>query len=242
MVENKLCLLWQNVLTRQWYHIGNLTLTSSNTYVFTYEHSKIRRGLSDALQDGYLLHPTFKDRYKIYKSEQLFAAFSRRLPNKNRKDYNNLMNLLNLSKDATEFEVLSVSGGKLVADNYEFVKPILFKDNKFAIEFFVRGWRHHVGDEDINIQGSKISLEREPLNPQDTQAVAVYSDSKKIGYVPAFYSDFIYEHLNQNDAYVIEQYEYNDSEVSSYKLNLKVSGDVDSNALDKYQKNLLTAL
>src|SRR5690625_252105 len=107
MVENKLCLLWQNVLTRQWYHIGNLTLTSSNTYVFTYEHSKIRRGLSDALQDGYLLHPTFKDRYKIYKSEQLFAAFSRRLPNKNRKDYNNLINLLKLSKNATVYKVLS---------------------------------------------------------------------------------------------------------------------------------------
>lgn len=242
MVEDRLCLLWQNVVSRQWYHIGSLFYTSNHTFIFTYENNKISRGLSEALQNGYVLHPTFKDRYHTYESNHLFAAFSRRLPNRNRKDYSELMDYLDISEEAGDFDVLAASGGKLIADHYEFVRPISIEGNKFAIECFVRGWRHYVADKQIHIRESEFSLVSEPSNEQDPKAVAVYKGLEKVGYIPAFYSDFFYEHLKDNNSYVIEQFEYNQSEKSQYKLKIKVSGKVNSGTLDKYHDTLLTAL
>lgn len=81
-----LWLIWQNERTRQRYHIGNL-VHHEGKYVFYYEKSRKRRGLLDALENGYQPHLAFRDIDKIYVSDRLFGPFERRLPDRRRPDF-----------------------------------------------------------------------------------------------------------------------------------------------------------
>jgi len=122
-VTTKLCLLWQNALIGQWYHIGDLILKDSGVYAFKYKSSDEPKGLSEALKNGYQLHPTFPEIDKEYESSFLFSAFARRLPERKRKDYVPILAELGITQQSTEFELLAATGGRLNSDTYEFVSP-----------------------------------------------------------------------------------------------------------------------
>lgn len=120
---NKLCLLWQNALTGQWYHIGNLVLKDTGVYVFTYNVTDESKGILAALKNGYHLHPTFSQVGKEYKSVFLFSAFARRLPDRKRKDYAPILKELGITEASSDFDLLVATGGRLNSDSYEFVNP-----------------------------------------------------------------------------------------------------------------------
>lgn len=122
MKNNKLCLLWQNKKSRKWYHVGNLTY-EKDKYFFVYQVEQSERNVFEALENGYRLHPTFPDVHEKYESTILFGAFARRLPQKSRKDYRVTLKNLGITKESTDFEILSITGGTINSDNYEFIKP-----------------------------------------------------------------------------------------------------------------------
>lgn len=122
-MTNKLCLLWQNALTNQWYHIGDLILKDTGVYVFTYNISDEAKGLYAALKNSYHLHPTFPEIGKEYESTFLFSTFARRLPDRNRKDYASIFAEIGITQESTDFDLLAATGGRLNSDSYEFVKP-----------------------------------------------------------------------------------------------------------------------
>lgn len=121
-MANKLCLLWQNARTSQWYHIGDLVLRDTSVYAFTYNISDEDNGLYAALKDGYHLHPTFPEIGKGYESNFLFSTFARRLPDRSRKDYAPILAELGITQESTDFDLLAATGGRLNSDSYEFVK------------------------------------------------------------------------------------------------------------------------
>ena len=121
-MTKKLCLLWQNVITGHWYHIGDLLLKDAGDYAFKYEDAD-GSGLYAALENGYRLHPTFPEIGKEYESTFLFSAFARRLPGRNRKDYTPILAELGITQESTDFDLLAATGGRLNSDSYEFVKP-----------------------------------------------------------------------------------------------------------------------
>ena len=92
-------------------------------YAFKYNVSDEAKGLSDALKNGYHLHPTFPEIGKEYESSFLFSAFARRLPDRKRKDYVPILAELGITQQSTEFELLAATGGMLNSDNYKFVTP-----------------------------------------------------------------------------------------------------------------------
>jgi hypothetical protein len=120
-MTTKLCLLWQNALTGQWYYVGDLILKDSGVYAFKYNASDEPKGLSEALKNGYHLHPTFPEIDKEYESSFLFSAFARRLPDRKRKDYVPVLAELGITQQSTDFELLAATGGRLNSDTYEFV-------------------------------------------------------------------------------------------------------------------------
>ena len=122
-MTNKLCLLWQNALINQWYHIGDLILKDTGVYVFTYNISDEAKGLYAALKNSYHLHPTFPEIGKEYESTFLFSTFARRLPDRNRKDYASIFAEIGITQESTDFDLLAATGGRLNSDYYEFVKP-----------------------------------------------------------------------------------------------------------------------
>ncbi|MHB1682059.1 MAG: HIRAN domain-containing protein [Bacilli bacterium] len=201
---DELWLIWQNPMSRQRYHVGNLA-HDERGYHFSYE-SLGPRTLSDALADGYRLHLAFPDRHKTYRSRELFAAFSRRLPAAKRPDFPEILKRIGLSKDHTLMDLLKATGGRLATDTYEFVPPIILHDGRLNIEFTVAGWRYYEGEtvrEQLQPQ-AHLHLECEPSNLLDQNAVLVLSESSaKLGYVPAYFSWSVVELLRaDNDVLV----------------------------------------
>ncbi|SEK94815.1 HIRAN domain-containing protein [Carnobacterium iners] len=237
---NKLCLLWQDVNTRSWFHIGNLTLDPDGVYSFFYETDSINKGLEEALENGYRLHPTFPDVDKTYLSESLFSAFSRRLPDRKRKDYVSVLSDLGINGTSTDFDLLSLTGGAVNSDLYEFVQPIQFDDtnHQFKLDFFVRGWRYH-GEKEKLSQSDQLVLEVEENNEFDQDAVYILKNNKnKIGYVPAFYSSFIKSILMEKLNYDLT-FQFNEDSPSHYKVKVFIKGLANEKILSDYHEKVL---
>ncbi|GAA0485856.1 hypothetical protein IRB23SM22_17610 [Alkalibacterium sp. s-m-22] len=239
MQNRTLCLLWQNQQSRQWYHVANLTLEENDDYRFAYESQNKKRGLKDALENGYHLHPSFPSAVKTYTSDKLFSAFSRRLPNKARPDYVELLKANNLSVKNDEFEVLTMTGGKLISDNYEFVKPVDFDGKDFSFDFYVRGWQHYNEDKRQLKDLSEISFETEEDNGQDPDAIIVKYAGETIGYVPAFYSDFMKTVIESNSRFEVVSFDFNSQASSHRKVNILVKGQKANIQKTERETNLL---
>lgn len=233
MTKNKkLCLLWQNKTTRQWYHVGNLLYNEENHYYqFSYELEKKRRGLKEALENGYQPHIAFQDLDKTYVSNKLFLPFARRVPNINRPDYDAFLKKNGLTRNSTTMEILKATGGRLATDNYEFVNPIIFDDKNivYKVEFFARGWRYYEGQKLMeqrswDLKPVDLTFKIDKENPQDDCAVAIFIDNVKVGYVPAFYSAFFKDMIEKEQLFVVSDLSLDKNNIPQLRLLLKIQG------------------
>lgn len=224
----ELWLIWQNVETRQRYHVGNL-IYDNGTYKFYYEKKGNRRKLSEALHNGYKPHLAFPDVDKVYTSDKLFGPFERRLPDKRRPDFKELLAELGLPYDYTEMDLLRATGGRLATDSYEFVAPIFIEGNHFDFDFYVAGWRYYEGNRVINHlkQNDHVRFHLHFDNPEDDKAVLVLSvNGHRLGYVPAFYSGFMFEVIQKNCKYTAKIECINPNGISQRKVNISVVGQI----------------
>lgn len=216
-MTKKLCLLWQDQDSRNWYHVGNL-LEENEKYIFYYETEKENRNVHEALENGYRLHPTFPNLEEKYESSILFSAFARRLPDKDREDYKMMLTNLGVTPEMSDFEFMGITNGVVHSDHYEFLKPIVLDGSAVHIDFYLRGWRHYNDDEDSLSENEKLLLEKEPDNAYDHTAVKIKkTDGQLIGYVPEFYSAFITKVLDEQLNFTLD-YSFNEEAVSHYKV------------------------
>ncbi|MGV3488545.1 MAG: HIRAN domain-containing protein [Tuberibacillus sp.] len=222
-----LWLIWQNIETRQRYHIGNLS-SLNGEYTFSYERSGKRRTLFEAMNNGYKPHLAFRDVNKVYKSDRLFDAFARRLPDKRRPDFQELLQSFGLSKDYTDMDLLRATGGRLATDPYEFVSPIYKYNDHFDFDFYIAGWRYYEGEKAIQKLkvNDDVRFELDPGNPKDSKAVAIITRNSnlKLGFVPAFYSGFMYDVIKDNGKYSAKIDQVNSFAKPQLKVKIIVSG------------------
>jgi hypothetical protein len=221
-----LWLIWQNVSTRQRYHVGNL-IHKDGLYFFQYESTNKHRGLKDALKNGYRFHLAFPDLNKVYVSEKLFGPFLRRLPNTSRPDFSNLLVKYGLSNDYTQMDLLRVTGGRLGTDSYEFVHPVYSEGDHFDFDFHIAGWRHHGGDKYIDklIDDANLVFEKEPSNDQDPFAVMIKTtDGILLGYVPAFFSEFMTRIIDECCYYRVKIEKIDIEAIPQLRVNLTING------------------
>jgi hypothetical protein len=224
----ELWLIWQNVETRQRYHVGRL-LHEDGVYTFSYETEGYRRKLAEAMDNGYRPHLAFPDTNRRYTSKTLFGPFARRLPDFRRPDYLSVLQDLGLSPECMEMDVLRATGGILATDSYEFVSPIIVENNNFGLDFFVAGWRYYDGDLVIDqLQvGDSVDFSLDPENDHDHKAVVVMSvNGKKLGFIPAFYSGWVYEIIEKNCNYQARVEAVHPQAVPHRKVNISVFGQV----------------
>ena len=65
--------------------------------------------------------------------------------------------------------------------------PVIQLKDKIILEkFVVAGYMYYNGElvEDALVRGTNLILVREPLNPHDNNAIALYFDDIKIGFIP----------------------------------------------------------
>lgn len=192
-----LLVVWQDEISRTFYTIGILSYYNKN-YEFTYTSTKQgERKLGDALKQGYMIHPAFPETDKVYRSKNLFPAFERRIPSPDRLDFEDILYDLDLDKDASKMAILQATRGRLANDSYSFEQPLRKeKDEKLHSSFFIHGMRYNNLSENWDsglTENMLLKLKLEPENRIDKNAVAIYTmDEKKLGYVPAFYSQAVF--------------------------------------------------
>lgn len=222
----ELWLIWQNAETRQRYHVGRL-LHKDGLYTFTYETNGYRRKLAEAMDNGYRPHLAFPDTNKVYTSNKLFGPFARRLPDPRRPDYQTVLQNLGLSNDCTEMDVLRATGGILATDSYEFVAPIFAENDYFNLDFFIAGWRYYDGENMIDeLQlGDSVNFSLDPDNPKDDKAVLVLTEKgKKLGYIPAFYSGWMFEVIQRKCSYQVRIEDINPHALPHRKISISIVG------------------
>lgn len=227
----ELWLIWQNVETRQRYHVGNLIFVNGR-FQFEYEKRCGRRTLNEAINNGYKPHLSFPDINRTYTSDRLFGPFARRLPDRRRPDFEKLIQELGLPSDCTELDLLRATGGRLVTDSYEFVPPIFLENDQFDFEFYIAGWRYYEGEHIIHQLhvGDSVALDLHPENLKDDRAVVVLTNryGSKLGYIPAFYSGFMFEAIKNDCKYTATIERVNPGAIPQRKVNIAVSGVLSS--------------
>lgn len=183
---NKLWLIWKEPKERRRYVIGEL-IYDENSYFFKYVNPE----LDDARKVGFNYFPGFYDLEKTYESKSLFANIETRLPNPNRPDYLEILNVYGLEIGSCKMDILRKTKGRLLTDNFEFI-PV-FDEKK--IEFEVAGTRYYLTDSSLKEElkiNDNLELEMENENLKDEFAIKVnyVIDDKKhqLGYVPRYYS------------------------------------------------------
>ena len=111
--EEFLYLIWEHIPSGRQYVIGKLS--KNEEYEFCYCEQ-----IEEAMKNGFKPLVSFDRIDVVYKSEELFPAFSSRLPDRKRKDINKILKKYGLDEyDA--YELLKRSGAKLPIDNLQFV-------------------------------------------------------------------------------------------------------------------------
>ncbi|MCI9020648.1 MAG: DNA-binding protein [Eubacterium sp.] len=193
--KDYLYLIWKSGQSGRQYIVGQLTKNSH--YEFRYCHE-----VKTAIDDGFVPLLCFPDLNKQYEDEKLFSVFSSRLPDKKRKNINDILKKYEL-EDYDEYALLKRSGARLPIDNLEFIDPILEGEKDLTRNFFVAGARHYLNCEGgdcvkaIEItRGDEVYLKKDSENKYDINAVQVLDGSGKIlGYVPRYYSNSVAELL-----------------------------------------------
>lgn len=184
----KLCLAWQDPKSRAWRAIGCLTFDGRH-YKFEYT-----RGAKEAQEQG-MFQPlsSFPQLDKPYESPELFPLFSNRVLPRSRPEYEDYLEWINLPKDQDDpIALLAHSGGRRATDSLEvFSCPEPDEHENYHIHFFARGLRHLPDEAAKRVKqlkpGELMTLEREPDNMYDPNALALYTqDHVRIGYCPAY--------------------------------------------------------
>lgn len=193
-----LYLIWKSEQSRKQYVVGQLIKNGK----FEFQYVK---DIQDAINDGFTPLLCFPDLNKVYTDTKLFAVFASRLPDRKRRDIQNILNKYGL-EEFDEYMLLKRSGARLPIDSLEFIDPILNMDGNGKRIFFIAGVRHYLecnGDncmDSITVtRGDEIVLKREPDNQYDQYAVQMLDISGHIlGYVPRYYSEGISRMLMDN--------------------------------------------
>lgn len=192
-------LIWKDYRTRKRFIVGELS--KNGKYEFRYKLKEIK----DAIENGFEPLIAFPDINVVYENNDIFPAFSSRLPDKRRKDLKEILAKYNLEK-YDPFELLKKSGGKLPTDSLEFIDPIFLEEDHIEKEFYIAGVRYydHCNGEgksekfDIEINENLI-FEKDTNNNHDKYAVKVLNGKNKIiGYVPIFFSKEISEAIDNS--------------------------------------------
>lgn len=128
-----LYVIWKDMKTRGRFIVGELS--KNGNYEFKYDSNKVKL----AMENGFELFVAFPDQDKVYENSELFPAFSSRLPDRRRKDIDDILNSYKL-EDYDAYELLRKSGGKLPTDTIEFIDPIFLEEEIIYKEFYI-AWR-----------------------------------------------------------------------------------------------------
>lgn len=182
--ENKKLLInWKSPEKKENFAVGTL-IKLENGYNFFYNKEIVK----EASLQGFVPFVGLRDINKNYESDKLFSVFERRIPNVDRKDFQNFLAKYDelKSKDVL-WMYLSLDGAKLATDSLSFVLPFLYEksNNMLYLACYIAGFfRYNSKNHDYD-ESSSLFLELEKNNPYDINALMILDEKKqRLGYIP----------------------------------------------------------
>jgi len=156
-----------------------------------FEYSK--EGVKEAQESGFVCYPDFPDLDKTYDTN-ILRTLSLRLNDPERTDIEDYYSFWEIPSTSRRdpYRVLSHTGGVLPTDNFEFLAEF-YGAKGLALVTDMSGLTHRKLDGDSISEGDLLTWKREPDNPQDDKAVAVYKGTEKIGYIKKIHSHVFYK-------------------------------------------------
>ncbi|GES47134.1 hypothetical protein RsS62_63860 [Rhizobium dioscoreae] len=188
----RLLLTWQTLddsKTRTRFAVGELRAGSRPSFTYFSEDEFLRlngKSLAEVRSIGYAQYPAFKPT-KPHHTDGVLEAFLRRLPPRNRADFDKYISHFRISgsADLSDFALLGITEAKLPADGFALVDPL--DDTEAAREMMIEVAGHrHYPCELTGAIGEAVELTPEPENEWDPSAVMVFAQGKKVGYINKF--------------------------------------------------------
>jgi len=187
--------IWQDVRTRQLVDVGRLTFDGRH---FTFEYTP------DAeLHADFEPFPAFPDFDEVYESDTLFPYFAQRTLSAAQSGYEGHLAALGLTRsEATPVELLARSWGTSPHDTIQIVpEPTRHEDGTEVMTFLVSGVRHvdednseHISDRIARLHtGQQLTLQDEPDNPYNEQAISLEADGQPVGWMPDYLLDYVHK-------------------------------------------------
>lgn len=156
-----------------------------NTAIFRY--LKNTEDFSAAEASGFKGFPAF--RLDVEKTDEgVLLSLMRRLPPRNREDFADYLHLHGLAAPFTlsDMALLGYTGARLPSDGFALVPEFPSEINACEYVMEVAGTRHALQHANTLTQlqpGDSVSIEPDPKNPIETDALSVICHGQRIGYV-----------------------------------------------------------
>jgi hypothetical protein len=137
-----------------------------------------------ARSEGFEGYPAFKVTVGKH-THGVLDAFMRRLPPRNREDFNEYLATHRLPDNVpySNMALLAYTGGKLPGDGFEFCADLGEARPPFELVLEVAGFRYQQASAANLTLGEPVEFVPEPDNEFDQYAVAIHYNGQRIGYV-----------------------------------------------------------
>lgn len=189
----RLILAWQapdGQKDRRRWAVGELFELSDDTHAFRYfDHDELAKQNSGRDEDqlrvaGFAGYPAFQFALGKTFQRDVLSAFLRRLPPSSRADFAQYEAYFSIRPGSMlpPMTLLGLTEARLPSDGFSLVDPL---DPDTAVgesAFEIAGYRYEAGSVTPKV-GDHLELRPDPLNEHDPDAVAVYWQSSRIGFV-----------------------------------------------------------
>lgn len=140
-----------------------------------------------AQNEGFEIFPAFRKLEATY-DLGVVETFMRRLPPRKREDYPQYLEQFRLrhGTQISDFALLAYTGAKLPGDGFLIVNPLTPLRSKAQVMIEVAGFRHASQMPLTALaEGQAVEFVNDDDNAHDHNAVALFIDGRKIGFVPS---------------------------------------------------------
>lgn len=196
---SRLLLLWQavdrakNKPRGDRFVVGEVRDDAGNFYLHYYDNDDTRRAADEYGFQGMTAFPYAPE--KVYNGT-VKEALSKRVASPERPDYQDYLRSYRLPTDRSLslMQMLAYTGGVLAGDGFSFSYTFDKATPPFDFSFEIAGFRHNEGmaiQPILSLIGRAVTLEEEPENEYDSNAVRVMLDGAKLGFVPRGMADAV---------------------------------------------------
>ena len=197
LIENiiepkKIIVLWQaidkstNKAGGERYVVGEVLNDGAASKLKYYDNADTKKAVEKGFK-GLTTYPFEPN--KVYNGT-VASVLSNRLPPNSRTDYADFLRAYRISPIAAEkvsaLSLLASTTGNLTGDGFSFLPSFEELEPPYEFTFEIAGFRHNEGmsiKPISELQGAGVKFVEEPSNQHDADALAVYYNDKKLGFV-----------------------------------------------------------